>query len=29
VDKELMMIEEIKGKLNEIGVRLDNLRGYL
>jgi len=29
VGKEIIMIEEIKDKLEEIGVRLENLRGYL
>jgi len=27
--KETMMIDEIKNKLDEVGVRLENLRGYL
>jgi len=27
--QEIIMIEEIKSKLLEVGVRLDNLRGYL
>jgi len=29
VGKEMIMVEEIKAKLVEIGVRMENLRGYL
>jgi hypothetical protein len=27
--KETIMVEEIKAKLVEIGIRMENLRGYL
>jgi hypothetical protein len=27
--KEIVMLEEIKNKLNSLGLRIENLRGYL